>query len=127
MKSHAGTPILASSCEPPENVFSISIPNNELRDYDTARVLDRFDRGGLAGNTQQRAGWEFFGVAPSACVLSLRVVWSHCGHWRGSLQRAIERQVATRRYRPDHWLRPGTVETGRYLSCRCELANTGSD
>jgi len=79
MKSQAGTAMVVSSCEPPENVFSIPIPNNELRDYDPARVLDRFVRCGLADNTQQGAGWEFSRVAPSARVLSLRVVWSDRG------------------------------------------------
>jgi hypothetical protein len=59
MKSLAGTPMVVSSSEPPENAFSIPIPNNELRVYNPARVLDRFVRCRLAGNTQQRAGWEF--------------------------------------------------------------------
>jgi hypothetical protein len=59
MKSSAGTPMVVSSCEPPENVFSKSIANNEMRDSDPARVRVRFIRCGLAGNTQQGAGWEF--------------------------------------------------------------------
>ena len=64
--------MVVSSCEPPENVFSIPIPNNEMRDYDPARVLDRFVRCGLAGNTQQRAGWEF----SESCALCARPIAS---------------------------------------------------
>jgi hypothetical protein len=79
MKSHLGTPMVVSNCEPPENVFSTRIPNNDMRDYDPARVLDQFTCRGLAGNTQQRPGWEFSGIAPFACILSLRVVWSDRG------------------------------------------------
>jgi hypothetical protein len=81
MKSSAATQMIVSSCEPPENVLSKSIPNNKMRDHDPARLLDRFVRCGLAGNTQQRTSWEFSGVAASARVLSLRVVWSDRGYW----------------------------------------------
>jgi hypothetical protein len=81
MKSSAGTPMVVSSCDRPENVFSNPTPINEMRDYDPARILDRFVRCGLAGNTQQRTGWEFSGVAASARVISLRVVWSDRGYW----------------------------------------------
>ena len=51
MKSPAGKAMVVSSCEPPENVFSIPIPNNEMRDSDPARVLDRFVRFGWSGVT----------------------------------------------------------------------------
>jgi hypothetical protein len=81
MKSSADTPMVVSSCGRPENVFSKSIPNNEMRDHDPARLLDRFVRCGLEGNTQQRTGWQLSGVATSARVLSLRVVWSDRGYW----------------------------------------------
>jgi len=80
MKLPAGTPMVVSSCEPPKNVFSIRTPNNDMRDYDPDRVFDQFVRCGLAGNTEQRAAWEFSRVAPSARVLSLRVVWSDRGN-----------------------------------------------
>src|SRR5262249_15804096 len=125
MKSHAGTPMVVSRCEPPENVFSTRIPNNAMRDYDPARVLDRFPRSGLAGNTQQRGGWEFSGVTPSACGLSLRVVWTDRGHRGGSVHQAIERQVSTRRFRPNHWPCPGAVETGCDAARLRELQNAG--
>ena len=39
MKSRADTAMVVSSCEPPKNVFSIPTPNNDMRDYDRARVL----------------------------------------------------------------------------------------
>src|SRR5205085_12693244 len=80
MNSSAGTPMIVRSCEPPQDVSSMPIPDNEMGDYDPARVLDRFVRCGLAGNTEQRASGEFSRVAPSARVLSLRMVWSHRGH-----------------------------------------------
>src|SRR5919198_128970 len=125
MKSCGGTPMIVSSCEPPENVFSIRIPNNMCH-CDPASVLHRFVRRGLAGNTQQRAGWEFSRVTPSARVLSLRMVWSDRSHRRDSLYQTIERQISTRRYRPNHWLRTSVVETGCHPTRRCELPNVGS-
>src|SRR5215472_11540082 len=82
MKSSAGTPMVLSCCERSESVFSKSIPNNEMHDHDPARVLDRFVRRGLAGNAQQRTGWEFSGVAAPARVISLWVVRSDRGYWR---------------------------------------------
>ena len=66
--------MVVSSCEPPKNVFPIPTPNNEMRDYDPARVFDRFVRGGLAGNTQQRAAWEFSELRPLRA--SYRFGWS---------------------------------------------------
>src|SRR4029077_9800327 len=80
MKSAADTPMVVSSCEPPKNVFPIPISNNDMRDHDPGSVFDRFVRCGLAGNTQQRAAWEFSRVASPARVLSLRLVRSDSGH-----------------------------------------------
>jgi len=78
MKSRVGTAMVVSSCELPEDVSQI--PNSEMRDYAPARVLEWFVRRGLAGNTQQGTGWELPGVATSARVLSLWLVWSDRGH-----------------------------------------------
>jgi hypothetical protein len=77
MKSPVGTAMVVISCELPENDFRI--PNSEICDYAPAGVLERFIRCGLAGNTQQGAGWKFPGVATFARVLSLWLVWSDRG------------------------------------------------
>src|SRR6185436_13837142 len=66
MKSPVGKAMVVSSCELSENVFRIQ--NSEICDYATAGVLERFIRCGLAGNTQQGAGWKFPGVATSARI-----------------------------------------------------------
>ena len=72
--------MIVSDCELTENVFSTQISNNEMRDYDPARVQHRFVRFGLADNTEQGAAREFSRVASSACVLSLRMVGRDRGH-----------------------------------------------
>src|SRR5215467_8271064 len=118
--------MVVSSCELPENVFPNPDPNDEVRDCDPACVLDRFIRCGLAGNAQQRAGWKFSGVAPSARVLSFWMVGTDRGCWRDSFHQAIQRQISTRRYRPNRWFRPGIVETGCHATRDCELPNTSS-
>ena len=70
MKSSADTAMIVSSCELPENVLSIPIPNNELCDCDPPGVLEWFAGCGLAGHTQQRAAWEFPRVTPR-CTRSI--------------------------------------------------------
>ena len=80
MKSGAGTPIVVSSREPPKHVCSKQISTNNLRGRDPAGVFRCFAGGELAGDAEQRTGWEFSGASPAESVVSFRVVWIDRSH-----------------------------------------------
>src|SRR5438128_9313544 len=67
-----------------------------MRGHDFVRILHRFAGGELGGDGQQGAGWDFPRTAPSACVLSVRVVWIYRRYRGGSLYQAVRGQISVR-------------------------------